>query len=261
MQALKPLKLLTAAGAALVLAGSPVAIGAQSTRSAGGGQTITREQANEIIQELRDIKTLLQRMAVPQPAAPQGPPPSQTVTLPSIAGYMLGSPTAPVTMVEFTDLQCPFCRQFHMTAFEQIQKTYIDTGKVRYISLDFPLSIHPFAMPAAEAEQCAGAQGQFWQMRHTIFLNNAALTPASFETFATELKLDLPKFNACVAANTYAAQIAKDQQEGAAAGVSGTPSFVIGRTSARGLTGVRMVGAQPFAVFDAQIRAVLNNSK
>jgi protein-disulfide isomerase len=259
---LSRLKPLAAALFAAALAASlPALLAAQTKAPAtGADQTITRRQADEIIQELRDIKTLLQRMAVPQPAAPQGPPPSQHVTLPSVAGYMLGSPTAPVTMVEFTDLQCPFCRQFHMTAFEQIKKNYIDTGKVRYVSLNFPLSMHPFAMPAAEAAECAGAQGKFWDMRHTIFVNNANLTPGSFETFATDLKLDLSKFNACVNANTYAAQIAKDQQEGALAGVSGTPTFVIGRTSAQGLDGVRMVGAQPYAIFDAQIRSLLGGN-
>ncbi|HEY7791401.1 MAG TPA: DsbA family protein [Vicinamibacterales bacterium] len=246
--------LMAALLAASLAASFPPFVSAEARKTPPSNDTITHQQADEIIQELRDIKALLQRVTTPQPAAPQAP---QSVTLPPVTGYMLGSPTAPVTMVEFTDLQCPFCRQFHMTAFEEIKKAYIDTGKVRYISLDFPLNIHPLAMAAAEAEQCAGAQGQFWPMRHTIFLNNATLTPTSFETFATDLRLDLPKFNACVSADTYARQIAKDQQEGAAAGVSGTPSFVVGRTSARGLTGVRMVGAQPFAVFDAEIRSLL----
>ena len=230
---------------------------AQARKPAAANQTITHQQADEIIQELRQIRLLLAaRAAQPQPA-PQAPPSNGRVKLPSISGYMLGQPNAPVTMVEFTDLQCPFCRQFHLTSFEQIKKNYIDTGKVRYISLDYPLSMHPLAMPAAEAAQCAGEQGKFWAMRHTIFLNNTHLTPTSFETFAKDLKLDLAKFNTCVSTNRYAAQIAKEQQEGVLAGVSGTPTFIIGRTSANGLDGVRIVGAQPYAVFDAQIREAL----
>ncbi len=233
----------------------PLAQAAGPATADSGQQTITRQQADEMIQELKQIRMLLQQLTRPQPA-PQAPP-SANVTLPSISGYMMGQPNAPVTMVEFTDLECPFCRQFHTTAFEQILKNYIETGKVRYISLDFPLSIHPYAMQAAEAAQCAGEQGQFWQMRHTIFVNNAHLTPTIFDTFAKDLKLNLTRFHACVAADKYAGQIAKDQQEGAEAGVSGTPTFIIGRTSAKGIEGVRVVGAQPYAVFNAQIQKAL----
>ncbi|MDE3156439.1 MAG: DsbA family protein [Acidobacteriota bacterium] len=231
---------------------------AQADRPADQQETITRQQADEIIQELKQIRMLLQRVTTPQPAqAPQGPAPSAEVKLPSVSGYMLGSPIAPVTMVEFTDLECPFCRQFHMTAFEQIKKNFIDTGKLRYISLDFPLNIHPYAMQAAEAAQCAGEQGKFWEMRHIIFVNNPHLTPDSFETFAKDLKLNLERFDACVLAGKYAEQITKDQEEGAEAGVSGTPTFIIGRTTATGLDGVRLVGAMPYPFFEAAIQKAL----
>ena len=236
-----------------VIAGLAAAVPfAQAAKPADAG-TITRQQADEMIQELKQIRMLLQQLTRPAPRAA----PSANVTLPPISGYMMGQPNAPVTMVEFTDLECPFCRQFHMTAFEQIQKNYIETGKVRYISLDFPLSIHAYAMPAAEAAQCAGEQGQFWQMRHTIFVNNEHLTPTIFDTFAKDLKLNLTQFDACVTSKKYAARIAQDQQEGTLAGVSGTPTFVIGRTSAKGVEGVRVVGAQPYAVFEAQIQKAL----
>jgi protein-disulfide isomerase len=223
-----------------------------------GQQTITRQQADEIIQELKDIKLLLQRLTQ---SAPQAVPPAAEVKLPSVTGYMLGQPNAPVTMVEFTDLQCPYCRQFHVTAFDDIKKNYIDTGKLRYISLDFPLNIHPLAMPAAEAAQCAGAQGKYWEMRHTIFENNPHLTPGIFQTFAQDLKLNMKEFDTCVSSNRFAGTIAKEQEEGEAAGVTGTPTFVIGPTSATGLDGTRIVGVAPFAVYDAQIRKVLGGGK
>ena len=249
-------KLLVRHSLAAVIAGLAAAVPfAQAAKPADTG-TITRQQADEMIQELKQIRLLLQRLTTPQ-QAPQGPPPSAEVKLPSITGYMLGQPNAPVTMVEFTDLECPFCRQFHMTAFEEIKKNYIDTGKLRYISLDFPLNIHPYAMQAAEAAQCAGEQGKFWEMRHVIFVNNPHLTPDSFETFAKNLKLNLARFDACVLAGKYAEQIAKDQEEGAEAGVSGTPTFIIGRTTATGLDGIRIVGAQPYPVFNAQIQKAL----
>ncbi len=172
---------------------------------------------------------------------------------------MLGKPDAPLTMVEFTDLQCPFCRQFHITAYEQIKKDYIDTGKLRYISRDFPLAqLHPLAQAAAKAGRCAGDQGKFWEMRHTILVNNPQLTPASFDTFAQDLKMNVAAFKACEADPAkFQAELQKDEADGAAAGISGTPSFIIGRTSASGLDGIRVVGAQPYAAFDAKLKALL----
>jgi protein-disulfide isomerase len=163
-------------------------------------------------------------------------------------------------MVEFTDLQCPFCRQFHVTTFEQLKKDYIDTGKLRYISRDFPLdSIHPFAQSAARAARCAAAQGKFWEMRHTILVNNAALSPTIFDTFAQDLKMDAAKFKTCEAsaATTFQADMQRDLTDATSVGVSGTPTFVIGKTSGNGLDGVRIVGAQPYAAFDTKLKELL----
>ena len=89
---------------------------------------------------------------------------------------MLGRADAPVTLVEFTDLECPFCRSFHVGAFEKVKQTYIDSGKVRFVSFDFPLDIHPNARPAALAVRCAGEQGKFWEMRHLVTVNATALS-------------------------------------------------------------------------------------
>ena len=96
-------------------------------------------------------------------------------------GYALGRPDAPLTMVEFTDLQCPFCRQYMLTTFDEIKKNWIDTGKLRYISRDFPLEFHPQAMPAARAARCAGEQGKFWEMRLGL-MRNANLLTAEYIT-------------------------------------------------------------------------------
>ena len=164
-------------------------------------------------------------------------------------------------MVEFTDLQCPFCRQFHVAAYEQIKKDYIDTGKLRYISRDFPLdSIHPYAQGAARASRCAADQGKFWEMRHTILLNNAALGNDVFATFAQDLKLNVPNFKSCeaTAATKFQADLQKDLTDATGVGVSGTPTFVIGRTAAEGLDGTRIVGAQPYAVFEAKFKELLS---
>ena len=224
------------------------------------------QQNQDILNELRQIRQLLEKLAGPlgQPGAPvptaAAAPVNDRVKLGTVTGLVLGKPDAPLTMVEFTDLQCPFCRQFHVTAYEQIKKDYIDTGKLRYISRDFPLdSIHPFAQGAARASRCAAEQGKFWEMRHTILLNNAALSADAFDTFATDLKLDVATFKTCqaTAATTFQSELQKDLTDATSVGVSGTPTFVIGRTSADGLDGVRLVGAQPFAVFDAKLKELL----
>ena len=159
------------------------------------------QQDDQILSELKAIRQLLEKLAGPLGQQPAGPIPTAAapaddhVTLANVTGYALGKPDAPLTMVEFTDVQCPFCRQFHVTAYEQIKKDYVDTGKLRYLSRDLPLdSIHPFALGAARAARCAAGQGKFWEMRHTILVNNAALTNDVFDTFAQDLKLNVATF-------------------------------------------------------------------
>jgi protein-disulfide isomerase len=222
-----------------------------------------QDQNQQILNELKAIRQLLEKLAGPLGQQPTGPFPTAAddhVKLGDVTGYALGKPDAPLTMVEFTDLQCPYCRQFHTTTFEQIKRDYIDTGRLRYISRDFPLdSIHPFALGAARASRCAADQGKFWEMRHTILVNNAALTNDIFNTFAQDLKLNVTAFKACeaTAATTFQAGMQKDLADGTSVGVSGTPTFVIGKTTATGLDGIRIVGAQPYAVFDAKLKELL----
>lgn len=232
-----------------------------------GAQQSLQQQNEQILNELKAIRQLLERLAgpigggapMPVPTMPAPAPVNDNVRLDAaITGMMLGKPDAPLTIIEYTDLQCPFCRQFHITAYEQLKKEYIDTGKLRYLTRDLPIeSIHPQAMPAARATRCAGEQGKFWEMRHSILINNAKLAPESFATFAADLKLNANQFKGCMAdTNKFQAEIAKDMAEAAAMGISATPSFVIGKTSANGLDGVRFIGAQPYAAFDAKLKEV-----
>jgi protein-disulfide isomerase len=226
-----------------------------------GAQQSLQQQNEQILTELKAIRQLLERLAgpigggaaAPAPAAPA----NDNVTLTgAVTGMMLGKPDAPLTMIEYTDLQCPFCRQFTITAFAQIKKEFIDTGKLRYVARDLPIeSIHPQAMAAARAARCAGEQGKFWEMRHSTLVNNARLTADSFAAFAEELKLNAGEFKTCFAnAARFQAEIATDMAEAAAVGISATPSFVIGRTSPTGIEGVRFIGAQPFAAFEAKLK-------
>jgi protein-disulfide isomerase len=136
-----------------------------------------------------------------------------------------GSPSAPVTMVEFADFQCPFCGRIEPTLNELLSKY---DGKVQLAYRDFPLShIHPYAQKAAEASRCAGEQGKFWDYHGLLFANQAKLDNQSLLLHARSLKLDEKKFEDCLSSGKYAAAVAKDLEEGRQAGVSGTPAFFI----------------------------------
>jgi len=169
----------------------------------------------------------------------------------------LGHPDAPLTMVEFTDYQCPYCRRFQAEAWPKLKREYIDTGKLRFIARDLPLQFHSSAGPAAEAAHCAGEQGKFWAM-HTALLEGAAdLGAGGIERRARAVGLDLGRFHQCVAAQKYAATIEAHVRQADAAGIDGTPGFIVGRAAHGELTGVRVEGALPYHEFDALLRELL----
>ena len=216
---------------------------------------ITSQQADQILQELRAIRGLLERGA--QPAAqPQQPAPQAPVKVSVKGAYAIGKADAPVTMVEFTDYECPFCRQFHNASFDEIKRKYIDTGKVRYVSRDYPLPFHPRALPAAKVARCAGEQGKFWEMRHALITN--ALDTETMVKLAGDMKLDQKKLSACISDERVSKSLEADIADAEnTAGVSGTPTFVIGRSSGDSVEGLRIVGAQPLPTFEARIQALL----
>jgi protein-disulfide isomerase len=223
---------------------------------------MTQEQVQELLTELKGIRAALEKMGAPAPAAQPQEPVSDKVTMAMPANaYELGKTSAPIVMIEYTDLQCPFCQQFHNTAFDEIKKNYIDTGKVLYVSRDFPLDFHPWARPAAIAARCAGDQGKFWELRNTLQTNADKLSKEMIAQHAKDLNLDMKKFQACADSDFYTADINKQVAEGTAAGVSGTPSFIIGKVENGQLDGVRLVGAMPYASFDAKIQELLAAAK
>jgi protein-disulfide isomerase len=145
-----------------------------------------------------------------------------------------------------------------ITSFDEIKKNWIDTGKLRYLSRDFPLDFHPQAMPAARAARCAGEQGKFWEMRLGLMRNANLLTPDYITKTAGDLKLDSKAFSTCAASTKYDAEIHSETREGALLGVGGTPTFVIGRTTAAAVEGPMLVGALPYAQFDAKLKSLLD---
>jgi protein-disulfide isomerase len=215
-------------------------------------QGITRQQADEILKELRAIRQLLEKGARP-PAAPQAQA-ANTVTVRIEDGQWLGNRNAPLTMVEYTDYQCPFCRSFYTQTFPEIRKKYIDTGLVRFVSRDLPLDFHPDAMRAAEGARCAGDQGKFWEMRDLMASDPRKLSEQDLIGYAQKLSLGMPDFKACLTGGKHRENIQRDMSEAASLHIDGTPSFVIGRSTPDGVDGEIVVGAQPFAAFDAKFQ-------
>ena len=217
---------------------------------------ISRLQADQILNELRLIRQLLEKQD--RGAAPQAqqPPKVTRATLNMEGVAMLGSKDAPLTIVEYTDYQCPFCQRFHVTAFTDLKKNYIDTGKVRFYSRDLPLDFHPNAMRAAMAAHCAADQGQFWKLRDVMGANPDKLDMDHIAGFATDLKMDTKTLRACVESEKYKNAIQTDVLEAMKVGANGTPTFVIGKSTAEGVEGEVLEGALPFPMFEQKLKDV-----
>ncbi|MDX1472470.1 MAG: DsbA family protein [Flavobacteriaceae bacterium] len=165
-----------------------------------------------------------------------------------------GNPSAPVTIVEFSDYECPFCRRHFDSVFSKIDQEYISNGKVRYVFRDFPLPFHEKAVTAAIAANCAGEQGKYWEFHDFLFRSKDNLDMQSMSDFARQLELDETKFGDCVKDNAKESEIAMDFEEGKKYGVKGTPSFFIGNTKdGKEFTGIMIRGAQPYSVFKNHI--------
>jgi protein-disulfide isomerase len=156
----------------------------------------------------------------------------------------LGSDKAPITIVEFSDYQCPFCLKWHQDVFTKLEEKYGD--KVRLVYRDFPLSeIHPQAEPAAEAARCAGEQNKYWEYHNQLFSGQQELGKEGFLAYAQAINLNIPNFTKCVDERRYQNEVKANYDFAAQLGVRSTPTFFI--------NGLAVVGAQPFEVFDQVI--------
>ncbi len=164
---------------------------------------------------------------------------------------VLGDKNAKVTIIEFSDYQCPFCSRFWSQTLPQIKKEYIDSGKVKLVFRDFPLtSIHPMAQPASEATECVrekGGDDAFWKMHDKIFGNQQSLNNDNLKKWAKELGYDI---GSCLDSGKFKSEVQKDSSDAQAAGGQGTPYFVI--------NGKPLSGAQPFESFKQVIDAELS---
>lgn len=240
-----------AACAALMIACLPPA-NAQVAQQSDPG--ISRQQADEILNELRQIRQLLERQSPQAKPAQQQEPPARHASLNLEGVPMLGAKDAPLTIVEFTDYQCPFCRQFHLTTFVELKKNYIDTGKARFFSHDLPLDFHSNALRAAQAARCANDQGKFWPMRDLMGAHPDKLELESLLGYAGELKMDVGALKTCVESEKYKNAVQTDVLEAMKIGAEGTPAFVIGKSTPEGVDGTVMIGALPYAIFEQKLR-------
>jgi protein-disulfide isomerase len=225
-----------------------------NTQTQSQYQGITREQADQILQELRQIRQLLTNNSAAQRPSQATPSPQRGKV--NIAGLpVLGRADAPLTIVEFSDYQCPFCRAFHNNTFEALKKNWIDTGKARFISWDVPLSIHSNAAQAAQAARCAGEQNKFWELRSLLVANAAKLATDDILGYSRQVpQLDFEQFKSCVESGKYLERIKKSVAEANGQGITGTPSFIVAKTKGDVADGVVLIGAQPYAEFESQLR-------
>lgn len=213
--------------------------------------------------ELQAMREQIQGRPAPSAAAAPAPSAPETQTLVSIDGAMSkGNKTAKLTLVEFTDFQCPFCARHLRETMPQIEKDYIQTGKVRYVLRDFPLeSIHPHAFKGHEAANCAGEQDKFWEMHEKLFTNQRAMTAKDVTGYAQMMGLDMDKFQSCFDGGKYAAKVRKDLNDAQKYGATGTPTFFIGLTDPESseIKAVRkIIGAQKYAAFKDAFDTLLN---
>ena len=198
------------------------------------------------------------RQAYEQAQAAQPQTPTGPVDVPIDGAYAVGDPNAPITIIEYTDYQCPFCSRHFEQTYGLLKENYIDTGVVYYVFKDFPLTqIHPQAMLAANAARCAGEQDSYAAMHDTLFATQAewnGRTDADtlFNQYAAEMGLDAEQFATCLADRTYEERIIADLNEGASYGINGTPGFF--------LNGYFLSGAQPYATFADAIEFLLEEA-
>lgn len=218
-----------------------------------------RQGQAELREQLRELRGLLQAGA---PRATASPPPRE-FDLGFEDSPFKGNGLAKVTLVEFSDYQCSFCARHVRQTLPEIQRDYIETGKLRYVYRDFPVSSHPLAFKAHEAAACAGEQGQYWAMHDRLFANQASLGAPALLVHAERLGLGAASFGRCLDEGRYAERVRKGLADGRAAGVTGTPTYFLGLT-VPDIPTIRVArtirGAKPYAVFKEAIEALLAES-
>lgn len=207
-------------------------------------------------------QTQPQAAAAPAPQAPA--PTSGKVSVSD--NPVLGDKNAKVTLIEFSDYECPFCKRHYDQVYPQLKKDYIDSGKVKLVFRNFPLSFHdPMATYEAKAALCGRDQGgdsSYFKIHDEMFKqttsNGTGLSKDKVKQIATDVGLNGDTLSSCADSDKYKDKVAKDIADGTAGGVSGTPSFFVGKSTSSGtIDGQLIVGAQPYTAFQSAIDPLL----
>ncbi len=220
---------------------------------------ITKEQGDAILKELKAIRQELnqikQKGLVSQGRAKTKRP--KTAKVSTLGNLILGDLKAPITLVEFTDYQCPFCRKFYSNAYKKLKKQYVDTGKLRFVLRDLPLGFHQHAKPAAISAHCAGEQDKFWEMHDALFDGGGKLNKDDILGYAKKIGLENVSFKSCLTSGRYNEGIKQDVTDARNASITGTPGFVVGRTTDNFVNGTLISGTRPFSTFKKEIDKLL----
>ncbi|MFB5648394.1 MAG: DsbA family protein, partial [Candidatus Nitrosomaritimum aestuariumsis] len=246
---------------ALVAVVAVAAFFAGSYFSSMDSDAVTRSELQQAISRLES------KMESNQPTPQQAP---QPVRISLDDDPIRGDPDAPITIIEFSDFQCPFCARFHEQTLPSLLEEYIDEGKVNFVYRDFPIqSIHPNALPAAVAAECADDQGKYWEYHDILFEkqsswarldSNSAIS--TFSQYATDVGLEKEQFDSCLGSGKHLEEVQGDLRDGRDYDITGTPGFFIGNDE---IGFVKLNGAQPFESFkrviDAQQKHKKNNKR
>ena len=187
---------------------------------------------------------------------------AESVERPMVNDNAMGDPNAPIKIEEFSDYQCPFCARFYEETEWQIADAYVADGTVLFVYRSFGNFIGPESKASAEAAYCAGDQGKYWEYHDILFANQTGENVGAYanrrlQAFAEALSLDMDAFNSCLNSGKFSDRADQDRVDGTAAGVTGTPAFVITYT-VDGEQRTRFIsGAYPFSEFQTQIEGAL----
>jgi len=218
-------------------------------------EQISQKELDNAIAEL-ELKILEKQLPTNQPSIP--------LEISADNDPIIGNPDAPIIIIEFSDFQCPFCARFHIQTLPTIMEEYIEKGTVKLVFRDFPIqSIHPNAVPASVAAECANEQGKFKQMHDILFekqneWSNLETVYAIelFNQYSEQINLEQEQFSSCLSTAKYVKEIQNDLNDGRTYGVTGTPGFFIGNQE---MGFVELKGAQPFESFKKVIDRQLGN--
>ena len=238
----------------IVLVGVAAFFAGSHATNLNSEQQVSAKDLDEAIAKL-ELRLLQDNLPTTQPTEP--------VKISIDDDPIIGNSDAPITIVEFSDFQCPFCARFHVQTLPLIIEEYIESGKVKLVFRDFPIqSIHPNALPASIAAECANDQNKFREMHDILFEKQSEWNKLEtvnalsvFSKYAAGMQLDQETFDSCITDQKHVTEIQKDLNDGQKYGVSGTPGFFIGNDQ---IGYVELKGAQPFDSFKKIIDAQLD---